>query len=124
MLEVIKKTYRVEDEEITEYTNLTLECNELEENEYEIEIGFSVNGEIIVEDGFGAYTEDLDVKINSITTAVDGNTIYIQDRFDVEGLEEEIKEYLVVTSYENLEFEGSIRPLLESYLENRNICEE
>ena len=123
MLEVIKKTYRVEDEEITEYTNLTLQCDELED-EYEVEVEFEVNGEIIVEDGFGQDTEDVKVKINSITTAVDGNTIYIHDIFDMEGLEEEIKEYLVVTSYENLEFDGDIKSLLESHLKSRNICEE
>ena len=123
MLEITKKTYRVYDEEMVDNTTLTLQCDELED-EYDVEIVYRVNGEITMEIGCGAYTEDLEVKIDFITTAVDGNTIYIHDMFDVEGLEEEIKEYLIVTEYESLEFDGDIKTLLESYLKRRNICEE
>ena len=122
MLEVIKKTYRIYDEELVESATLTLQCDELED-ECEVEVVFKVNGEITMEIGCGADVEDVEVKIDFVTTAIDGNTIYIHEIFDIEGLEEEIKEYLVVTDYDFLSFEGDIESLLENYLIKRNICE-
>jgi len=122
VLEVIKKTYRIYDEELVESATLTLQCDELED-ECEVEVVFKVNGEITMEIGCGADVEDVEVKIDFVTTAIDGNTIYIHEIFDIEGLEEEIKEYLVVTDYDFLSFEGDIESLLENYLIKRNICE-
>ena len=123
MLEVIKKTYKIDNEELVESVTLTLQCDELED-EYDVEVVYKVDGEITKEIGCGADVEDVEVKIDFITTVIDGNTIYIHELFDIEGLEEEIKEYLNVSDYELLEFEGDMKSLLESHLIRRNICEE
>ena len=123
MLEVIKKIYRIEDEELVEYGNLTIQCDELEE-EVEAEIIFTVNGEITIEDGCSSDVKNVKVAIDSITVKIDEKTIDIKNKFNIEELEEEIREYINVTSYENLEFEGDMAIFLRSYLINSNICEE
>jgi len=122
MLEVIKKTYRIYDEELLENATLTLQCNELED-EYEIEVIFKVNGEITMEIGCGADVDEVNVSIEYIGTNIDGMEVNLKHLFDIEGLEEEIKEYLVITDYDFLSFEGDITSLLESHLIKRNICE-
>jgi len=122
MLEVIKKTYRIYDEELLENAILTLQCDELE-NECEVEVVFKVNGEITMEIGCGADVDEVNVSIGYIGTNIDGMEVNLKHSFDIEGLEEEIKEYLVITDYDFLSFEGDITSLLESHLIKRDICE-
>jgi len=122
MLEVIKKTYAIDNEELIGYGNLALQCKDLEE-ECEIEVLFKINGEITMEKGCGADVDEVNVSIEYIGTNIDGMEVNLKHLFDIEGLEEEIKEYLVVTDYEFLSFEGDMTSLLESYLIKKNICE-
>jgi len=123
MLEIIRKTYRISNEELVELGTLTLQCNGVED-EFEIEVVFAVNGEMEVEKGYSPDVSGLDVKVEYIGTNINGEAVNIGHMFNKKGLEEEIKEYLVITDYDNLEFQQDISGLLESCLIRREVCEE
>ncbi len=89
MIEVIKKTFKVEDEELVAYGTV-----EDDDDTYEIEIVFKIKGEVECENGFSPDLDNLDIDIISMTAEFDGNTLYVENSFDLIGIKEEIRDSL------------------------------
>ena len=115
MIEVIKKTFKVENEELVAYGRV-----EDDGDDYEIEIVFEIRGEIECENGFSPDLDNLDIDIISMTAEFDGNTIYVEESFDLMGVKEEIKDNLEFDEdYQLFEVEDiSLQKFLEKNILN------
>jgi hypothetical protein len=104
MIEVIKKTYAISNEEISSY------CDELG-----VEVVLeNINGEITREEGCG-YEVDIDPSSVSISIINDDGVDITEKVSDLSALKEELVENLVI-DYDNLVFDTDICFILKSYL--------